>query len=303
MAAKRDRSVGRRISTFFGTSQPTPPSPSRTHPTPTSDRPASRGRTLTTRPHKGSENLLTPDGAFQPPTSDHLSPNDLMPPPPVPFAADSPRSRTSSPVMRSRPSTSSGLRPNSQTSSPVASSAHPPGFHNPAHASTAPETDEVPPPILGPPRTKTSSLETEKKLKRRSWMPGTKEKSSPTSKLASAPNALQAWITGHADKVAYNLDPLIQGQRLEELWEDTAGLLASAHLRYLSNHHIDSMVQIHSFISSHKPLRKVHRCAYPLQFSHRHQCSRNLPTATFTALAIGPPLKKDPSDKSQAPPR
>ncbi|KAL9081551.1 MAG: hypothetical protein Q9159_007270 [Coniocarpon cinnabarinum] len=227
-SATRDRSVGRRISTFFSNSQSSPTSPSKRSPRTQSpiaaDRPASRGRPTANRLQKTTDPFLRPERA---PTSKDVSPlatptseeppSDLsLIPPHVPFAPDGPASRNASPTASPR---IAARRQDSQTGTSEGTMP-PPGFHNPVHAPTAPGAEEPPPPLLAPPRSKTNSLESEKKSKRRSWMPGSRDKSASRSNVAPVPKAPKAWITGHADKVPYDVGPLIQGQHLSELWDD-----------------------------------------------------------------------------------
>lgn len=227
----RERSVGKRISTLFsGGSQGSPPKgPPQNEQLP--ERPASRGRQHNQKLRKPSDHLLTPDAATisnappsrAPPPVPSLPPEDLVAPR-APFAADGgPNSRGASPS-NSRPGSRADSRTGSRNASPAPSSSE---FRHPVHSGTAPapEHEEPPPPLLGPSRAKTYSLETEKKLKRKSWMPGAKDKGAPKPASPASPKktSAKAWITGHPEKVPYDLGPLVAAQSVAELWDETGG--------------------------------------------------------------------------------
>lgn len=232
-SAARERSVGRRISSFFGaganlntqTSAPTPPpAPPPTQHDQLPERPASRGRQQTQKLRKPSDHLLSPDAAA---SDSNLPPPDSVAPamagiPPEELVAPRAPFTTDGPSSSSRGGSPSSSRPNSRPGSRAADSVpSPAGYHHPTHSGTAPTPnhEEMPPPLLGPSRAKTYSLETEKKLKRKNWMSGSKDKSKD-KKNAPAP---AAWITGHPDRIPYDLAPLTAAQSLPELWDETGG--------------------------------------------------------------------------------
>ncbi|OJJ45635.1 hypothetical protein ASPZODRAFT_152671 [Penicilliopsis zonata CBS 506.65] len=58
--------------------------------------------------------------------------------------------------------------------------------------------------------------------KRRSWMPGRMRASSMDRRVQQMPNA---WIAGLDQKVPYELDPLVRGQQIPELWSEQGDTL------------------------------------------------------------------------------
>ncbi|KAI9668644.1 MAG: hypothetical protein M1831_001083 [Alyxoria varia] len=106
----------------------------------------------------------------------------------------------------SNPPSRSSSRPPSRSSSPKPGS---PVIRNPQ--------EEPPPPLLGPPRTRTFSVENEKKLKRKSWIPGSRARSKSNS-TAEEQRLPRAWIL--AKQINYDVAPLAHGQRVTELWDE-----------------------------------------------------------------------------------
>lgn len=71
-------------------------------------------------------------------------------------------------------------------------------------------------------RQKTNTYEQEKKAKRRSWLPTSRNASQAYIPDTQAP---RAWIAGHAAKNPYRLTPLIQAQKVSELWDEEGDTL------------------------------------------------------------------------------
>lgn len=274
-AHKRDRSVGRRISDFLLPTSSSSDQKQQLQPSPVlgsdpSNRPVSRGRvadststgfrkpslpfhpasrpgssagTANNSPRSQWPADATLAGAQQPwmmpqhgsspslaslqaqqLSAHHSSSNSLeaLPiiPPRAPFAQSSssrPGSRDSSPVARSR------------ESSPK------PAFLQPA-SSSGPLAGESP--LQQQTNAPQPSSET-KQTKRRTWLPGSKDKGHAHSQSQSQsqgpafstgatsgpPGSRVAWIAGHNEKIPYDLSHLINAEPVNELWDDGGGKL------------------------------------------------------------------------------
>ena len=171
-------------------------SPSRAN-TPRSSRPTTPGTPM--RPETPNRGLLS---TAQSSHSFFASfPQDTGELPPPRFPQDGGAGPNSRP-----PSRSSSLPPSRDSSPRPAGS---PVIKNPQ--------EEPAPPLLGPPRTKTFSIENEKKLKRKSWMPGSRGRSKSNAK-SEEQRLPRAWIL--AKQINYDVAPLAYGQRVTELWDE-----------------------------------------------------------------------------------
>lgn len=215
-STNRDRSVGKRLSSFF-TPGTTPQATAGQAPSSYApfektlpERPVSRGRQQPTKLQKTPTTLLTSDAPGLSPADINFSSPQGIAPPRAPFASDGPASR---------PGSRGSSRPGSRFGSPFGSraSSPKPGM---LHAPSQSADDLLTHPGL--PRTKTQSVETEQKLKRRSWMPGTKAQPRPTGETQST--GAKAWIAGHNEKMPYSLTPLVSAQQVAELWDETGGM-------------------------------------------------------------------------------
>lgn len=210
-SAPRERSISRRVSSFFTTGGSNGShSPSRQSDLPhrPTSRPASRGRS----PAKAFSTDSYDPPLLQPPTTYNQpirEPPSLQPAPPLSTTDHSSALVPPAPLSDGVPS-----RPSSrQSSSPrrVASSSNlqPDGHGAPP-----------PPPTMGIAKTRTFSIENEKKLKRKSWLPGRgRSKSNPSAD--NGKRFPRAWIA--ARDISYDVAPLALGQRVPELWDETGG--------------------------------------------------------------------------------
>ena len=268
----RERSLSRRLSQFF--------SPSSSGALPSSPAPAwkssqdltqfeSRGRAPTKKLSKdsgrsNSASLLRPPSSYRTPQdrTTPQSPSTIRPvtsdgplslPPPI--STDGPMSRPSS-------------RPTSRTPSP----------HVRSHL-TYPPPHEPSPPQRGVAKTRTFSVENDRKLKRRSWLPGNRSqsRSNVTANESSLP---RAWIA--ARDIQYDVGPLVNGLRVTELWDEDGGEYGRQnHRRCLL-----TPIKTHSFTSFQSRPARDPRSEFTLLHLRRPRPLRALPLGTCT-LRIG----------------
>lgn len=107
----------------------------------------------------------------------------------------------------------SGSRPGSRASSPTSTG----GFRSRPQTPTivVPEDANSPGQLQS-----TSSTPSSKLNKRKSWLPGKGDKARPGDIKHS-----KAWIAGLKDHVPYDLNPLLQGERVAEMWNERGDTL------------------------------------------------------------------------------
>ncbi|OBT58269.1 hypothetical protein VE04_01559 [Pseudogymnoascus sp. 24MN13] len=184
------------------------------------DKPGLLSRKMGPRPQTATTELEVPAPTFDPAQKPRKlakansmginrdpspSPHSMPPPPTPPFAASS-QSR----FLSSRDS-SPGSRPQTRDGSPM---QYPPLFDTGHRVPSASSMSTMAPPSY---MSDSEGSDRSKLRSRLTFMPRSRDSSRPTSSAGSAP-----WVLGGPNKVDYNLAPLLSGERVTELWDDTA---------------------------------------------------------------------------------